>query len=157
METSGQAAFDHVSSGFVEKNGSLNIEKIIKRFQGFVKEQYSKKDIHFLERNGRLLFLAFLRPIINGKGFDFREVEVSDEKRLDIAITFENQKYIIELKTWRGEAYHQRGIDQLCDYLERQDQSKGYLLIYDLRKKTGKQGKWERIEKNNKVIQAAWL
>lgn len=31
-----------------------------------------------------LLFLAFIKPIINGTGFDFKEVQISEEKRLDI-------------------------------------------------------------------------
>ncbi len=39
METSGKAKFDQVSSSFIEKNGTLNIANIIKRFQDFIKEQ----------------------------------------------------------------------------------------------------------------------
>jgi hypothetical protein len=45
----------------------------------------------------------------------------------------------------------------LCDYLDRQNQNKGYLLIYDLRKQTGKQGEWEKIERQGKEIYAAWV
>ena len=69
----------------------------------FMKEQYSKKDIEFIEHHGRLLFLAFIKPIINGVGFDFKEVQVSEEKRLDVVITYNSFKYIIEMKIWRGE------------------------------------------------------
>jgi hypothetical protein len=146
-----------VTVGYIEKYGTLNIEKIIRKFQEFMKEQYSTKDKDFLERNGRLLFLAFIRPIINGVGFDFKEVQVSEEKRLDIVITYENKKYIVELKIWRGETYHQAGIDQLCDYLDRQNEGVGYLLIYDLRKETGRTGEWEKIERKGKKIYAAWI
>jgi hypothetical protein len=103
------------------------------------------------------LFLAFIKPIINGRGFDFKEVEVSEEKRLDIVITFGNQKYIVELKIWRGQVYHREGIDRLCDYLDRQNQTRGYLLVYDLRKETGKQGEWEKIETQGKEIYIAWV
>jgi hypothetical protein len=146
-----------VTAGYIEKDGTLNIEKIIRKFQEFMKEQYSTRDKDFLERNGRLLFLAFIRPIINGIGFDFKEVQVSEEKRLDIVITYGNRKFIAELKIWRGETYHQAGIDQLCDYLERQNERIGYLLIYDLRKETGRTGEWEKIEKQGKTIYAAWI
>lgn len=38
-------------------------------------------DKEFIEHHGRLLFLAFIKPIINGTGFDFKEVKVSEEKR----------------------------------------------------------------------------
>ena len=115
------------------------------------------KDMDFLERNGRLVFLAFLRPIINGKGFDFKEVQISEEKRLDVVITLKNRKYIVELKIWRGESYHQTGIGQLCDYLDRQNQTTGYLLIYDLRKESGRVGEWQRLEAQNKEIFTAYV
>ncbi len=62
-------AFDFRDS-FID-NGQLNLKAVLGRFQVFIKEQYSDRDREFLERNGRLNFLAFLKPIINGKGFDF--------------------------------------------------------------------------------------
>jgi len=157
METSREVKFDHVSTSYIEAGGTLNIEKLIRKFQEFMKEQYSSKDKHFLERNGRLLFLAFIRPVVNGRGFDFKEVQVSEEKRLDIVITFGNNKYIVELKVWRGESYHREGLRQLCDYLDRQNASTGYLLIYDLRKECGRIGEWEEIETGGKRIFAAWV
>lgn len=157
METSGDMKFNQVNTSYIEAEDTLNIEKIIRKFQEFMKEQYSTKDKDFLERNCRLLFLAFIRPIINGIGFDFKEVQVSEEKRLDIVITFGNKKYIVELKIWRGEAYHREGINQLCDYLDRQNQRMGYLLIYDLRKQRGRTGEWEKIEAKGKEIFTAWV
>ena len=57
-----------------------------------MKEQYSSLDADFIEREGRLLFLAFIKPIINGVGFDFKEVQISEEKRLDIVIIYNNHK-----------------------------------------------------------------
>jgi len=159
LETSGSVKFNEYafSGSYIAENGSLDIEKVIRKFQEFMKEQYSKKDNSFIERNGRLLFLAFLKPIINGRGFDFKEVQISEEKRLDVVITFGSRKYIIELKLWHGEQYHQKGIEQLCDYLEKQGERKGYLLIYDLRKESGLCGTARFIEIKGKEIFAAWV
>ncbi len=157
VETSGDVTFNSVSSSYIGDDGTLKVEKVIRNFQEFIKEQYSTKDTAFIERNGRLLFLAFLKPIINGRGFDFKEVQISEEKRLDIVVTVGNNKYIIELKVWRGEKYHQEGIEQLCDYLERQNENQGYLLIYDLRKESGHIGKSQKIETRGKEIFAAWV
>ncbi len=159
LETSGEARFGNgnLAAGFLDEAGGLNMKRVILKFQGLMKELYSEKDKAFIERNGRLLFLAFIRPIINGRGFDFKEVQVSEEKRLDIVVTFDNKKYIIELKIWCGETYHQAGIKQLCDYLDRQQQSAGYLLIYDLRKESGQTGKTGMIETAGKTIFAAWI
>ncbi len=157
METAGDTVFKGTGSSYIAKDGSLDIEKVIGKFQEFMKEQYSKKDIGFIERNGRLLFLAFIKPIINGKGFDFKEVQVSEEKRLDVVITYGNRKYIVELKIWYGEAYHREGLKQLSDYLDRQNEAAGYLLIYDLRKEMGKAGKCETLKIDGKDIFAAWV
>ena len=114
----------NIKANFIEGTG-LNIKKIIIKFQEFMKEQYSNIDKEFLEREGRLLFLAFIKPIINGTGFAFKEVQISEEKRLDVVITYNNNKYIIELKIWRGEEYHERGLKQLADYLDINNQKKG--------------------------------
>lgn len=124
----------NIKSNFIKENGELDIEKILKRFQQFMKEQYSSKDEEFIEHHGRLLFLAFIKPIINGTGFDFKEVQISEEKRLDLVIAYNNFKYIIEMKIWRGSKYHENGLKQLCDYLDIHDLDKGYLLVFNFNK-----------------------
>jgi hypothetical protein len=135
---------------FLVRNGELNIEKILKRFQQFMKEQYSSKDEEFIEHHGRLLFLAFIKPIINRIGFEFKEVQISEERRLDLVITYNNFKYIIEMKIWRGPKYHEEGVKQLCDYLDIHDLNKGYLLIFNFNK--NKEFKEERINAQGKDI-----
>jgi hypothetical protein len=157
LEITGKAKFNGITARYLDETGGLDIKKVFQKFQDFMKENYSKKNRDFLERNGRLLFLAFIRPIINGRGFDFKEAQVSEENRLDIVVTFENKKYIIELKIWRGESYHQEGIRQLCGYLDTQNETTGYLLVYDLRKESGLIGKNELIETEGKTIFAAWV
>jgi len=146
-------AFDFRDS-FID-NGQLNLKEVLERFQVFIKEQYSDQDRGFLERNGRLIFLAFLKPIINGKGFDFKEVQISQEKRLDVVITYLEQKFIVELKIWRGEEYHQRGLEQLADYLESQNMDQGYLLSFNFNQ--NKEYKNQELEVENKRIFAYWV
>ncbi|MBN2444845.1 MAG: AAA-like domain-containing protein [Spirochaetales bacterium] len=119
---------------FLLPENTLDFEKILLRFQAFMKEQYSVKDKAFVERNWRLLYIAFIKPIINGHGFDFKETQISEEKRIDVVITFYNRKYISELKIWGGREKHSRGLKQLTDYLERQHVNKGYLIIFDFKK-----------------------
>jgi hypothetical protein len=133
----------------------LDIQLILQRFQIFMQENYSKPDRKFLEREGRLLFLAFLKPILNGRGFEFKEPVVADERRMDLVITYQNQRYVIELKRWYGEKYHQEGLQQLNDYLNIYSLKKGYLLIYDFNK--GKTYKEESISFPDKEIFAVWV
>jgi AAA-like domain/PD-(D/E)XK nuclease superfamily len=123
----------NISSHFTQSDGSLDFEKVLLKFQEFMTEQYSQKDRDFLERNGRLVFQAFLKPIINGTGFDFKEAQISEERRMDIVVTWGNHKYVVELKIWRGPKAHDMGLLQLADYLERTHLQKGYLIIFDSR------------------------
>ena len=120
-----------------------------------MKKEYDKKDRDFLERNGRLVFLAFLKPIINGAGYDFKEPQVSEEKRLDLVVTYYNEKYIIELKIWRGEKAHEKGLQQLSDYLTVQSLTEGYLLIFDHAKTHNWRNHW--IDFQDKRIFAVWV
>lgn len=145
----------NIKSKFINENGELNIENILKRFQQFMKEQYSSKDAEFIEHHGRLLFLAFIKPIINGTGFDFKEVQISEEKRLDLVITYNNFRYIIEMKIWRGPKYHEDGINQLCNYLDIHGLDSGYLLIFNFNK--NKEFKEEKLKINSKNIIAVYV
>jgi hypothetical protein len=120
-----------LGAGYRNEDRTLNMEAVLIGFQSFMKREYSGKDRKFLERHGRLVFLAFLKPIINGAGYDFKEPQISEEKRLDVVITYYEHKYIAELKLWRGPKLHEKGLVQLTDYLESQQLEEGYLLIFD--------------------------
>ena len=142
---------------FLLQDNRLNLELILKRFQVFMKENYSQREESFLENQWRLIFLSFLRPILNGNGFDFKEVQISNERRLDVVITFYNRKYIIELKLWRGESYHKRGLNQLYDYLEKENEDTGFLVIFDHRKESKNELKSEWREEKGKKVFAIWI
>lgn len=143
------------STNFVLPDHTLDLEGVLLQFQQFMKEQRSKKDKTFIERQWRLVFLAFLKPIIASHGYDFKEVETSDEKRLDVIVTFYNHRYILELKVWRGEKNHEKGLKQLANYLEIHGVAKGYLLIFDNRKKPAYES--DRVNIEGKEIFAVWL
>lgn len=142
-------------SGYKNENGTLNMEAIMLGFQAFMKKEYSRKDRDFLEKNGRLVFLAFLKPIINGSGYDFKEPQISEEKRLDIVITHLVNKYVVEVKLWRGEKAHANGLIQLTNYLAMQELQEGYLLIFDHAEVKDWKSEW--IDNNGKKILAVWV
>ncbi|TYQ16940.1 UNVERIFIED_CONTAM: PD-(D/E)XK nuclease superfamily protein [Acetivibrio alkalicellulosi] len=137
-------------NNFIDLNGDLDVKVLLDKFQQMMKEEYSNKDKEFLEREGRLLFMAFLRPVINGVGFALKEVQISQEQRLDIVITYNNKKYVVELKKWYGEKYHQKGLDQLDKYLDNQGLKEGYLIIFNFNQNKEYINKYEGI--NNKQI-----
>ena len=128
---------------------------VLLKFQQFMKEEFNTKDKSFLEKNGRLVFLSFLAPILNGKGHSFKEVQTSEEKRLDIVATYNEYKYIIELKRWYGESCHQKGITQLTDYLTFQGVQTSYLVIFEYNKIKSWRTEW--IEQEGKRVFAVWV
>jgi len=120
-------------SGFIS-GGRLNIELILERFQWFMREHHSSKDNDFLESNGRVLLMSFFRPIINGKGYLFKENVTAEDRRMDLVVTYNNQRYVIELKIWYGEKRLQDGLDQLCSYLDSYRLNEGYIIVFNFNK-----------------------
>lgn len=158
IETSTKVSSYNEKSKFIEADGNLDIKKILIKFSEFMKHEYSEKREAFLEADGRLLFLAFISPIINGTGFAFKEVQGGEERRFDIVITYNKKMYILELKKWNGEAYHKKGLIQLGEYLEQYGLDEGYLLIFDFRKLKGEAGKLEETvvtfgEKEKRIVE----
>ncbi len=143
-------------SGKYVKDKVLDISKLLLGFQQFMQENHSGKNKDFLEKQGTLLFLAFSQPVINGQGFSFKETQISEERRLDVIITYLEQKYIIEIKIWHGEQAHKDGLEQLSDYLDRQNLKTGYLLIFDFRVQQ-KEYKHQQIKFLDKDIFAVWV
>ncbi len=140
---------------WIAPGNRLDLEKALLRFQSFMKAEYSKHDRDFLERQGRLLFLAFLKPILNGHGHSFKEPQISEERRLDLVITFYQHRYVAELKVWRGEAAHARGLAQLAAYLDLLGLDTGFLVIFD--HSAAKSWRQEWIETAGKRVFAVWV
>ncbi len=150
-----KAAHYNFENQFYLANNGLDVEKILLKFQEFMKMEYSEQDQDFLEREWRLIFLAFIRPIVNGSGYTFKEPQISQEKRLDVVITFFQHQYIAELKRWNGQKIHEEGVKQLADYLDLQNQTKGFLVIFEYR--TAKTWRKEWIQYEDKEIFAVWI
>lgn len=116
--------------------GRLDMEMVLKRFSAFMKAEYRNEDSGFIEQHGRLLFLSFLRPVINGTGHYAVESETRCNTRMDLSVFYGNQEFIIEIKIWRGEKYEAEGYEQLAGYLDARGVHRGYLLSFCDNKKS---------------------
>jgi len=133
------------------QNGKLNMEHVVTRFRDLMREEYRESTEPFLEKEGRLLFLTFLKPIINGIGFYYVEPQTRDNRRMDLVVTYDKQEYIVELKIWHGDKYEELGRDQLSGYLATRGMDEGYLVTFDFSKnKQDTEPQW--IEWNGKRI-----
>lgn len=122
--------------GMADKNqfihdGIIDMPRLMERFAVHMNETYSMdKDTKFIENDGRKVFLTYLRPIINGIGNYYIETQTRDLQRMDVVVDYLGKRYVIELKIWRGNAYNERGEEQLTGYLEHFNLQTGYLLSF---------------------------
>jgi hypothetical protein len=150
----GNADFSGNRSIYVT-NGRLNMPLVIARFQELMRNERRKADNKFLERQGRLLFLCFLKPIVNGTGFYYVEPETRDGGRMDLVVSFGGEEFVIELKIWRGEKYEVEGKVQLAEYLKTRNLSEGYLVTFSFLKNKTVQEEPEWVEHDGKRIYEA--
>ena len=136
-------------------NGKLNMPYVIERFQSIMQAEYRRTNESFLESQGRLLFLCFLKPIINGTGFYYVEPETRNGGRMDIVVTYGGEEFVIELKIWRGEKYETEGKVQLAEYLKIRNLNEGYLVTFSFLKNKVLQEEPEWIEYDGKRIYEA--
>lgn len=80
------------------------------------------------------------------------ESRTRNMERTDVIVDYRGEQMVIELKIWRGNAYHERGEKQLVDYLESYHLKKGYMLSYNLNKNKNKEIGIKRIVLGDKVL-----
>ena len=117
------------------RNGRLDMDVVMAKFVEHFDSIYGDQAEEFDEEEGRRRFLLYLRPIINGTGNYYIEPETRNARRMDVVVDYLGERFIIELKIWRGNAYHERGEKQLSDYLDYFKLRKGYMLSYNFNKK----------------------
>ena len=124
-----------ISNGSIDKplfikDGHLDMTKILERFCVHFNEIYDTKDEKFIEKQGRKFFLFFIKPIINGTGNFYVEAQTRDERRMDLVVDYNSDRFVVEMKIWRGQEYNERGEEQLAEYLDYYGLEKGYLLSF---------------------------
>ena len=139
---------------FIDKNGDLNMPMIINRFKDLVSKKHNT-EAEFLEREGRFMFICFLKPIINGTGFYYSEPENDDSTRMDLVINYNRKEYVVELKIWHGTEYEISGREQIAEYLTTRNLEEGYLVTFSFLKNKVVQERPEWIEHSGKRIYEA--
>lgn len=132
------------------RNGRLDMKLVLEKFAMFLKSEYRREDEGFVERQGRLLFLCFLRPIINGTGHYAVESQTRQNTRMDIQVFYGPEEFIVELKLWHGIKKEREGYEQLAGYLEARGAEQGYLISFCENQKSP--GESREIECNGRRI-----
>lgn len=123
-----------IKNQFIEC-GHLNLRRVLEKFVETFDYLYGDEKEAFLEEAGRRYFMLFLKPIINGVGNCYVEPETRNRERMDLVIDYHGEQSVVEMKIWRGNAYHERGEQQLLAYLEYFHLRKGYMLSFNFNQK----------------------
>ena len=134
-------------SWYVNEDGSLDIQKLIRAFQGYYRENSES----WVERYGhreagpQLVLHAYLQRVINSGGRITREYAVA-RGRTDLLVEWaapgetlasHANKHVIECKVLRKgsslKSVIRQGTEQTADYMDLCGAESGHLLVFDMR------------------------
>ena len=121
---------------YLTSTGQIDMESLLDNFRDFI----ARAGFKILqvpdtsqESVGRHLLLAYLEQFVKSIG-GFMHIEVQTGRgRMDIIITHNQQRYIVETKIWRGDSRYQAGKRQLAAYLRVEGVTEGYYVVFDHR------------------------
>ena len=130
---------EDTSEGFLDylsPAGEIKMGALLDNFQDFI----ARAGFKILqvpdtpqESVGRHLLLAYLEQFVRLVG-GFMHIEVQTGRgRIDLLITHNQQKYVVETKIWRGDGSYNKGKRQLASYLKLEGATEGYYVVFDHR------------------------
>ena len=126
---------------------TFQMELCLQKFAEFYqREIYPTKNKKFLEEHYRIVFLTYLKPLLNGIGHYHQESKLMDDTRMDLVVNYFQQEFIIELKRIFRESDRTDGIQQLLEYMKKRNAATGYFLTFDFRKKSEFRSEWIELE-----------
>ena len=117
---------------YIKDDGSIDMLKLIKKFQEFFRENSEiwLEKFDYKEAGPHLLLMAFLQRIINQGGEIIREYALG-MKRVDLLILWQDKKYAVEIKILKSEKTKKEGMKQLKEYMDKSGAEEGHLIIFD--------------------------
>jgi hypothetical protein len=161
MTYSTQLAIPEPAWQWQKPNGELDMDRLLQEFQKFWRrhsEIWEEKS-DYTEAFPHLLLMAFLQRVTNGGGHIDREY-AAGRGRMDLAVEFGGQCYIIEVKVVyyydSPEIVREEGLEQIGGYRDKINASApAWLVIFDRRPKI-KELPWEEritweVDETNRV------
>ena len=122
---------------YLSLTGGLQMEPLLDNFQAFIaRAGYRILQVPDTPQEyvGQHLLYAYLDHFIRVVGANmFLEVQTG-RGRIDLLITHNQRKYIVETKIWEGIKYYTAGKKQLSAYLNLEAATEGYYVVFDHRR-----------------------
>ena len=123
--------------GYLTATGQIDMERLLDNFRDFI----ARAGFKILqvpdtpqESVGRHLLLTYLDLFARSVGGALSFETETGRGRMDLLITHERKKYIVETKIWRGDSRYQAGKRQLVEYLKLEGVTQGYYVVFDHRR-----------------------
>ena len=121
---------------YLNSDGHIQMGRLLDNFRDFIaRAGYKILEVPDTpqESVGRHLLLSYLEQFVKLVG-GFMHIEVQTGRgRLDLLITHNQRKYIVETKVWRGKTRYDAGKRQLASYLNTEGATEGYYVVFDHR------------------------
>jgi hypothetical protein len=125
-----------IAPSWLTTAGELDIDRLLQAFLDFWLQHGEAllKSASYPEIAPHLVLMAFLHRVVNGGGTLEREYAIGRD-RMDLCLRYGAVILGIEIKVWRsGRADPlKKGLEQIGGYLDRLNQSQGWLVIFDRR------------------------
>lgn len=125
----------HIPNTQYAGTSNMNLELLISQFAQLT--LHNKFSDSCLSENWRLLFISFLKPIVNQMGFYYIIQNSTENLRMTIVARYSNENYIIELNDYYGSQYEAAGEILVAKDADARFGNKGYVITYDHSVKTG--------------------
>ena len=127
---------DDAGREYLTSTGQIEMASLLDNFRDFI----TRAGFRILqvpdtpqESVGRHLLLAYLDEFVRRIG-GMMHIEVPTGRgRMDLILTHNHKKYIVETKIWRGANRYQAGKQQLARYLTLERATEGYYVVFDHR------------------------
>ena len=136
-------------SAYLTSTGKIALEALLDNFRDFI----ARAGFRVLqvpntpqESVGRHLLLAYLDAFVRRIGGVMHLEVQTGRGRMDLIITHNQQKYIVETKIWRGAIRYQAGKRQLAAYLKLEGTREGYYIVFDHRREPEPRVETETVE-----------
>ncbi len=123
-------------SEYLTPTGEIALESLLDNFRDFI----TRVGFRVLqvpdtpkESVGRHLLIAYLDAFVKQVGGVMHLEVQTGRGRMDLIITRNQRKYIVETKIWRGRSAYASGKKQLAAYLKLEKVSEGYYVVFDHR------------------------
>ena len=122
---------------YLAPDGQIRLQPLLDNFQNFIARagyrilQVPETPKEFV---GQYLLFAYLEQFVRlVQGRMYLEVQTG-RGRMDLLILHNSQKYIVETKIWEGERSYTTGRKQLAAYMQLEEATEGYYVVFDHRK-----------------------